>query len=47
MVFYSYSTGFVYSYLAYVHIYVIYRVNQAEYVTHILVVAPQAYVNVY
>ena len=33
--------------LEYVRIYVIYRVNQAEHVIHILVVAPQEYVNIY
>jgi len=33
--------------LAYVHIHGVYRVNQAEYVIHILVVAPQEYVNIY
>jgi len=32
------------SHLEYVGIPVIYRVNQAEYVIHILVVAPQEYV---
>ena len=33
--------------LDYVRIHVIYRGNQAEHVIHILVVAPQEYVNVY
>jgi len=33
--------------LEYVRIHVIYRVNQAESVIHILVVAPQEYVNIY
>jgi len=33
--------------LEYVRIHVIYRVNQAEYVIHMLVVAPQEYVNIY
>ena len=33
--------------LEYVRIHVIYRVHQAEYVIHILVVAPQEYVNPY
>ena len=36
-----------YIYLEYVRIHVIYRVNQAEYGIHILVVAPQEYVNIY
>jgi len=36
-----------YSALEYVHIHVIYRVSQAEYVIHILVVAPQEYVKIY
>jgi len=36
-----------YIHLEYVHIHVIYRVNQAECVSHILVVAPQEYVNIY
>jgi len=31
----------------YVRIHLMYRVNQAEYVTHILVVAPQECVNIY
>jgi len=44
-VFYSYLTCFVNtSHLEYVRIHVIYRVNQAEYVIHILVVAPNEYV---
>ena len=33
--------------LEYARIHVIYRVNQAEYVIHIRVVAPQEYVNIY
>jgi len=33
--------------LEYVRIHVNYRVNQAEYVVHILAVAPQEYVNIY
>jgi len=33
--------------LEYVRINVIYRVNQAEHVIHILAVAPQEYVNLY
>jgi len=33
--------------LEYVRIHVIYRVNQAEYGIHILVVAPQEYLNIY
>jgi len=33
--------------LEYVRIHLIYRVNQAEYVFQILVVAPQEYVNIY
>ena len=36
-----------YSNLEYVRIHVISRVNQAEYGTHIRVVAPQKYVNIY
>jgi len=36
-----------YSNLEYVHIHGIYKVNQAENVVHILVVAPQEYVNIY
>jgi len=36
-----------YSHLEYVRIHVIYRVNQAEYIIYILVVAPQEYVNIY
>jgi len=36
-----------YIHLEYIRIDVIYRVNQAEYVLHILVVAPQEYVNIY
>ena len=36
-----------YFHLEYVRIHVIYRVNQTEYVIHILVVAPQEYVNIY
>ena len=37
----------VHIHLEYVRIHVIYRVNQAEYVIHILVVASQEYVNIY
>ena len=33
--------------LAYIRIHAIYRVNQAEYVIHILVAVPQEYVNTY
>jgi len=33
--------------LDYVRIHAIYRVHQAEYVIHILVVAPEKYVNIY
>ena len=33
--------------LSYVRIHVIYRAHQAEYVLHIVVVAPQEYVNIY
>jgi len=33
--------------LEYVRIHVMYRVNQAEYAIHVLVVAPQEYVNIY
>jgi len=36
-----------YMHLEYVRIHAIYRVNQAEYVIHILVVASQEYVNIY
>ena len=36
-----------YVHLEYVRIHVIYRVNQAEYIIHIRVVAPQEYVNIY
>jgi len=36
-----------YVHLEYVRIHVVYRVNQAEYVIHILMVAPQEYVNLY
>jgi len=36
-----------YSDLEYVQFHVIYRVNQAEYVIHMRVVAPQEYVNIY
>jgi len=47
-VFCSYSACFfAYVHLEYVRIHVIYRVNQAEYVFHIRVVAPQEYVNIY
>jgi len=35
-----------YIYLEYVCIHVIYRVNQAEYVIHVLVVKPQEYVKI-
>jgi len=46
----SYLACFVfceYIHFDYVRIHVIYRVNQAEYVIHFLVVAPQEYVNIY
>jgi len=33
--------------LEYARIHVLYRIHQAEYVIHILVVAPQEYVNIY
>jgi len=36
-----------YMHLVYVRIHAIYRVDQAEYVIHMLVVAPQEYVNIY
>ena len=36
-----------YIHLKYVRIHVIYRVNPAEYVIHVLVVASQEYVNIY
>jgi len=41
------SLFYEHSNLEYVHIHVIYRVNQAEYVIRILVAAPQEYVNTY
>jgi len=50
---YEYGILFIFSlfceyiYLEYVRIHGIYRVNQAEYGIHILVVAPQIYVNIY
>ena len=48
MVFYSYFACFVNTfYLKYVHVHVIHRVNQADYLIHILVVAPQQYVKIY
>jgi len=34
-------------YLEYVRVHVIHRVHQAEHVIHMLVVAPQEYVNIY
>jgi len=36
-----------YVHVEYIRIHVIYEVNQAEYVIHIRVVAPQEYVNIY
>jgi len=36
-----------YIHLECVHVHVVYRVNQAEYMIHILVVAPHEYVNTY
>jgi len=36
-----------YIHLEYIRIHAIYRVTQAEYVIHILVVAPQEYVSIY
>jgi len=46
-VFYSYLACFCeYIHLEYIRIHAIYRVNQAEYVIHILVVAPQEYVSI-
>jgi len=36
-----------YSHLEYVRLHVIHRVDQAEYVVHILMVAPHKYVNIY
>jgi len=42
-----FSLFYEYSNLAYVHIHVIYRVNQAEYGIHIRVAASQEYVNIY
>ena len=36
-----------YMYIECVRMHVIYRLNQAEYVIHIRVVAPQEYVNIY
>ena len=44
---FRFSVFYEYSNLEYEHIYVIYKVHQAEYVIHILVVAPQEYVNIY
>jgi len=47
-VFYSYLACFVNTFsLEYLHIHVIYQVNQAEYGIHILVLAPQEHVNIY
>ena len=49
----EYGSRFIFSlfceyvHLEYVRIHLIYRVNQAEYVIRILVVAPQEYVNIY
>jgi len=40
------SLFFEYTHLEYIRIYAIYRVNQAEYGIHILVVAPQEYANI-
>jgi len=36
-----------YTHLEYVHVHVVYRVNPAEYVMHMLVVAQPEYVNIY
>ena len=36
-----------YIHLEYARIYVIYRVDQSEYLIHIVVVAPEEYVNLY
>jgi len=47
-IFYSYSACFCkYVHIEYVGIHVIYRIHQAEYVIHILVVASQECVNIY
>jgi len=46
-VFYSYLACFVkYMHLENVRMHVIYEVNQTEYVIHVIVVAPQEYVNI-
>ena len=42
-----FSLSYEYIHLEYIRIHVIYRVIQAEYAIHILVVAPPEYVNVY
>jgi len=47
MVFYSYASCFMNTLALSMYVYVKYRVNQAEYVIHILVVAPQEFVNAY
>ena len=44
---FTFSLFYEYSNLEYVHIHAIYRVNQAEYVIHVLVAASQEYVNTY
>jgi len=36
-----------YVHLEYVRIHIVYRVNQAKYVIHVLMAAPQEYVNIY
>jgi len=47
-IFYSDSACFCeYSHLEYVRIHAIYRIHQAEYLIHFLVVAPQEYVTIY
>jgi len=45
--FYSYFACFVNVFTLNMYSHVTYRVNQAEYVIHIFVVAPQKYVNIY
>ena len=42
-----FSLFYEYMYLEYARIHVIHRVNQAEYVIHVVVVAPQENANIY
>jgi len=44
---FTFSLFCEYSHLEYVHIHVVYKVNQAKYVMHTLLFAPQEYVNIY